>query len=89
MSSKPPAGINFSPEDNVTKIIYNVVDTLKDVITVDSDRYRLSFCINMFLKKEITTLENAIEQADTRSSSLNNKELEQKLTPLLKEKGIL
>jgi len=89
MSTKPSAGINYFPEDNKTKVIYSVVDTLKDIIPIENDRYRLSFCINMLVKGEIHSLINAIEQADPRSSALNYKELEQKLNPLLKEKEIL
>lgn len=88
MTTKPPAGINYESDDSRIKKIYTAVDELKDVIPVDNERYRLSFCLNMYFNNEITDFLDAIDQANPVSSKLDYPELQKRLEKILNEKGI-
>jgi hypothetical protein len=88
MSTKAPAEINYSDSEETIKKLYTGIDELKDIISVDNERNRLSFCINLYLSKEISSLYDAIVQAKPVSSTVDFKELEEIVKKKLKEKGI-
>lgn len=88
MTTKQPAGINYSEDDAPIKKLYNGIDELKDIIPFDNDRNRLSFCLNLFLNKEIASVQEAIHQAQPRSSTVDFGVLEEMVTKKLKEKGL-
>ena len=87
MTTKPPAEIKIFSEDNPVKRIYTTVDELKEIIPIENDRNRLSYCLTMLKDKKIGSLLNAIEQANPRSSSVNYIELEQKIRNMFDEKN--
>ncbi|MCX6160339.1 MAG: hypothetical protein NTV87_03240 [Ignavibacteriae bacterium] len=93
MTTKPQdslsEGIKTADEDILIKKIYDTVDEFKEFIPVDNDRNRLSFTLNLFFSKEIDTLENAVIQAQPRSSIIMYSELAGKLNGKFKEKGLL
>ena len=89
MSTKPPAGILEYPDTNITKKIYSAVEDLSKIIPLNSDRYRLSFCINMYIEDKISTLLSAIEQANPWSSTVDYLELEKQISRVLKENNIV
>ncbi|MCE1166065.1 MAG: hypothetical protein LWX07_11765 [Bacteroidetes bacterium] len=88
MTTKQPAGVNYASDDAPIKKLYAGIDELNDIIPVDNDRNRLSFCLNMYLKKEIGSVEEAIQQAQPKSSTVDFKALEELVTKKLKEKGL-
>lgn len=88
MGTKAPAEINYSDNDEPIKKLYTGIDELKDIIAVDNERNRLSFCINLYLNKEISSLYDAICQAKPVSSTVDFKKLEEIVKKKLKEKGI-
>ena len=87
MTTKPPAEIKIFGEDNPAKQIYTTIDELKEIIPIENDRNRLSYCLTMLKDKKIGSLLNAIEQANPRSSSVNYIELEQKIRNMFDEKN--
>jgi hypothetical protein len=88
MTSKTPAGVNYRDENDPLKKLYNAIDELNDIIPVPNERNRLSFCINLYLNKEVDNLMEAIVQASPRSSVVSWVELEKKILEKFKEKGI-
>lgn len=89
MTTKAPADINYFESDNQIKMLYTAIDELKDIVTIDNERNRLSFCLNLYLSKEIASLYDAILQAKPKSSTLDFKALEEVVSKKLKEKGII
>ncbi|TRZ51157.1 hypothetical protein D4R99_04780 [bacterium] len=89
MTTKPPAEVKPADENSLIKKIYTIIDEFKEFIPVDNDRNRLSFTLNLFFSKEIDSVENAIIQAQPRSSTLMYTELTKKITERFKEKGLL
>ena len=88
MSTKAPTDINYFESDKQIKMLYTAIDELKDIIPTDNERNRLSFCLNLYLSKEIASIYDAILQAKPASSKLDYKELEEVVTKKFKEKGI-
>lgn len=88
MTTKPPSEINFASEDSLVKKIYTAIDKLKEIIPVDNDRNRLSFCLNMYMDNQIEDFMDAIDQADPRSSKMDYPELGKEISRLFKESGI-
>jgi hypothetical protein len=88
MTTKPPAEINYFDAENLTKKLYIAIDEFEDIIPIPNDRNRLSFCLNMYLKNEIESILNAIEQAKPRSSTIDYSELEKLIVKKFEEKGI-
>lgn len=88
MTTKPPAEIKLAEESDVTKRIYTAIDELKELIPVENDRNRLSYCLSMLHEDMIESMLNAIEQADPRSSIISYLELEKKIREVFKEKDI-
>jgi hypothetical protein len=88
MTTKPPSGVNYASDDNFVKKIYSAIDELKDVIPVDNERYRLSFCFTMYFNNEIENMLDTIDQADPRSSKIDYINLEKKINQLFIEKGL-
>jgi hypothetical protein len=88
MTTKQPAGVNYLDDNAPIKKLYNGIDELKEVIPVDNDRNRLSFCLNLYLTKEIATIQEAIHQAQPRSATVDFGVLEDMVSKKLKEKGL-
>jgi hypothetical protein len=89
MTTKPPSEIKYAGDDNFTKKIYTAIDELKEVIPIDNDRYRLSFCLTMYFNNEITDMMDAVDQADPRSSTLDYPELYKRIVQIFNERGIM
>lgn len=87
MTTKKPADVEYFSDDKPVKRIYTGIDELKDVIPVDNDRNRLSFCLNLYVNKEVSSVAEAIQQAQPKSSTVDFKKLEELVTKKLKEKG--
>jgi hypothetical protein len=88
MTTKPPAEIEVSNESNIVKKIYTAIDDLKELIPIDNDRNRLSYCLSMLNNDMIETLLNAIEQANPRSCKVDYLELDKKIREVFKQKDI-
>jgi len=88
MTTKAPADINYSDNEEQIKKLYTGIDELKEIIPVDNERNRLSFCLSLYLNKEITTVYDAIVQAKPSSSTIDFKALEEIVRKKLNEKGI-
>ena len=89
MTTKPPSEVNYAGDDNLTKRIYSAIDELKEYIPIDGDRYRLSFCLNMYFDNQITDMMDAVDQADPRSSTIDYPELFKRIQQIFNERGIL
>jgi len=88
MATKPPADVNYFDADSQIKKLYSAIDELKDTVIVDNERNRLSFCLNLYFQKEISSIYEAIVQAKPTSSKVDFKELESLVVNKFKEKGI-
>lgn len=88
MTTKAPAEVNYFDEAATIKKLYSAIDELKDTVTFDNDRNRLSFCLNLYFEKEIGSVYDAIVQAKPASSIVDLKELEVLILKKFKEKGI-
>ncbi len=88
MTTKPPAQVKLADENNLTKRIYSAVEELKDYIEIENDRYRLSFCLDLYFKDEIESIMEAIIQANPRSSKVDYPVLEAKIKDIFKSKGL-
>ncbi len=88
MTTKQPAGVDFAGDDAPIKKLYSGIDELSDVIPVDNDRNRLSFCLNLYLNKEVASIHDAIQQAQPNSATVDIKVLEEMVSKKLKEKGL-
>lgn len=88
MTTKAPAEVNYFDADSQIKKLYSAIDELKETITVDNERNRLSFCLNLYLQKEVSSIYEAIVQAKPSSSKVDFKELESLVVNKLKEKGL-
>lgn len=89
MTTKPPAEVKYFDENSLIKKLYNSIEELRDIIIVPNDRNRLSFCLNMYLNKEVNSILEAVIQANPRSSSIKYPELARIIEEKFKEKGIL
>lgn len=88
MTTKAPAEINYFDSETQIKKLYTAIDELKNIVTIDNERNRLSFCLNLFFTKEIASIYDAILQAKPKSSTVDFKKLEQLVIAKFKEKGI-
>lgn len=88
MTTKAPPDVNYFDETARIKKLYASIDELKDTVPVDNDRNRLSFCLNLYLEKEIDSVYDAIVQAKPASSIVDYKALEELIVKKLKEKEI-
>lgn len=88
MTTKAPAEVNYFDEAARIKKLYSAIDELKETVPEDNDRNRLSFCLNLYLDKEISSVYDAIVQAKPNSSVVDFKVLGELVTKKLNEKGI-
>lgn len=88
MTTKAPAEVNYFEEAARIKKLYSAIDELKETVPEDNDRNRLSFCLNLYLDKEISSVYDAIVQAKPNSSVVDFKVLGELVTKKLNEKGI-
>jgi len=88
MTTKAPADVNYFSDDDPLKKIYSGIDELQEEIPLPNDRNRLSFCLDLFIKKEVATIYDAIKQSKPNSKK-DYKELETIVTNKLKEKGLI
>jgi hypothetical protein len=89
MTTKPPAEVKYYDDNTLIKKLYNSIEELKDIIIVPNDRNRLSFCLNMYINKEVGSILEAVIQANPRSSSIKYPELAKIIEEKFREKGIL
>lgn len=88
MTTKPPAEIKITEDSDITKKIYTAINELKEIIPIENDRNRLSYCLSMLHEDMIGSMLNAIEQADPRSCMVNYLELEKRIREVFQEKDI-
>jgi len=80
MTTKPPASVKEADENSTTKIIYKMVEELKDIIPVTNERYRLAFCLNKFFNGDANSIKESLISAKPESSTMDMKELEKLVT---------
>lgn len=76
MTTKTPAKVKEEDASSPVKMIYNMVEELKDTIPVMNDRYRLAFCIHKFYNGEANSIHESMISANPASSKISMKELE-------------
>jgi hypothetical protein len=79
MTTKTPAKVKEEDPSSPVKIIYSMVDELKDIIPVMNDRYRLSFCIHKYYNGEANSIHEAVLSSNPASCKIDMKELEKML----------
>ncbi len=52
MTTLPPPKVKEFPSDSLEKKVYNLVETFKEFIPIQNDRYRLAFSLLKYLKGE-------------------------------------
>lgn len=80
MTTKTPAKVKEEDPSSPVKIIYTMVDGLKDILPVMNDRYRLGFCLHKYYNGEANSIHEALASANPTSSKLDMKELEKIIT---------
>jgi hypothetical protein len=79
MTTKPPAKVKEEDPSSPVKMIYNMVEELKDIIPVMNDRYRLGFCLHKYYDNEANSIHEALISANPASCKIDIKELEKLL----------
>ena len=87
MTTKAPAEIKYSGDEDLIKKIYSSIEELKEYIPRDNERNRLGYTINHFFDGQIDTLLDAIDQSKVESN-IEYLELEKLLRNKFTEKGI-
>ena len=89
MTTKPPSGIEYFSDEEQIKKIYNLTESLNDIIPVTNERYRLAYCLDLYLNGKITDLLDTIDQARPSSSSIEFPELEKIIKQKLTESNLI
>ena len=76
MTTKPPSKIKPAEASESVKKIYEMVESLKDIIPFPNDRYRLGFCLNRYFDGEASTIKEAVFSAKPESCTVSISELE-------------
>ncbi|MEG8946549.1 hypothetical protein [Rosettibacter firmus] len=79
MTTLPPPGIKYFPEDSIEKKCYNIAESLKEYIPIMNERYRLGFNLYRYMKGEGDPPEVFIKTARIRYENISEKELIEKI----------
>ncbi len=52
MTTLPPSGVKYFPEDSLEKKVYGVVDDLSNYLPIANDRNRMGFSLYKFVQGE-------------------------------------
>lgn len=89
MTTKPPAEIDYYSDEDQIKKIYNLTESLSEIIPIVNERYRLAYCLYLYLNGKINDLLDTIDQARPSSSSIEFPELEVKIKQKLIEFNLI
>lgn len=79
MTTLPPPGTNFFPEDSVEKRVYNLVDGLAEYLPIPNDRNRLSFSLIKYINGEGDAPEVLVKTQKLKIEKISSTELAKKL----------
>jgi len=79
MTTLPPPGTNFFPDDSLEKKVYNVVEKYAANIPIANDRSRLGFNLYRYLTGEGDPPDITVKNSKLKLEGISEKELAQKL----------
>lgn len=79
MATKPAPELKEFPADSLEKKIYTLVDSLKEFIPIDNDRYRLSFGLYKYLSGDGDAPEILVNSTKINFVGIDKAEMVQKL----------
>jgi len=89
MTTKPPSGIAYFSDEEQIKKIYNITESLSEIIPVTNERYRLAYCLDLYINGKSTDLLDSIDQARPTSSTKDFPELEKIIKQKLTESNLI
>ncbi|HZW38257.1 MAG: hypothetical protein ACM3O3_03365 [Syntrophothermus sp.] len=80
MTTLPPPGTNFFPDDSIEKRVYNFVDELKEFLPIPNDRNRLGFALVKYVKGEGDAPEILVKTQKLKIENITPEELAKKIS---------
>jgi len=84
MSTKAPSPVKNFSENSLEKRTYNLVESLKEYIPVENDRYRLGYGLVQFLNGDGDAPEILVKSTKIKIQGIEYSELAKKLSEGLK-----
>lgn len=75
MTTLPPPSMKKSDENSLDKQVYNLVEELKDYITIPNDRYRLAYNLIKYLEGEADIPEILIKSTKVEYINISEADL--------------
>lgn len=75
MTTLPPPSMKKSDENSLEKQVYNLVEELKDYITIPNDRYRLAYNLIKYLEGEADIPEILIKSTKVEYINISEADL--------------
>lgn len=75
MTTLPPPSMKKSDENSLDKQVYNLVEELKDYITIPNDRYRLAYNLIKYLEGEADIPETLIKSTKVEYINISEADL--------------
>jgi len=84
MSTKAPSPVKNFSENSLEKKTYNLVESLKEYIPVENDRYRLGYGLVQFLNGDGDAPEILVKSTKIKIQGIEYSELAKKLSEGIK-----
>lgn len=85
MTTLPPPKVKQFPDDSLEKMVYNLVDSLRDYLPVMNDRNRLAFSLYKYLKGEGDEPLVTVKNNKLKIVGISEEQLTQKIDEELKK----
>lgn len=85
MTTLPPPKVKQFPDDSLEKMVYNLVDSLRDYLPVMNDRNRLAFSLYKYLKGEGDEPLVTVKNNKLKIVGISEEQLAQKIDEELKK----
>jgi len=85
MTTLPPPGVKEFPADSLEKKVYGIVESFAEFMPIQSDRYRLGYCLFKYMNSEGDEPKVALKSAKIRVEGITVSELAKKIDAELKK----
>ncbi|MBS4033384.1 MAG: hypothetical protein KGZ85_02860 [Ignavibacterium sp.] len=79
MTTLPPPGVKEFPADSLEKKVYGIVESFSEFMPIQSDRYRLGYCLFKYMNGEGDEPKIALKSAKIRVEGIAITELAEKI----------
>jgi hypothetical protein len=85
MTTLPPPGLKEFTADSLEKKVYGIVESFAEFMPIQSDRYRLGYCLFKFMNGEGDEPKVALKSAKIKVEGIGVAELAKKIDEELKK----